>query len=249
MTREEAERIIREYVPPKPAAHYYNDPYDDGKYCGSGWVYEYPPIDSRLIDALIECDKNCKPYVTDDELCVNEEDAKFNAEMEKRFTDLMNRGNKANSAIEEYRKKNQHLYSMSTKVNDEYITVIPMQSMTEVEFKEKASSACETLQLNNYHVYQHLNDSDKDGNEIFKSFPLRSSNIDDADKHAFGNVIKFCDKFEKYAKNVDKDLLSKTLNETRHAIAVLKVLADIDYINRIKEYSHQQYNCNGHEEG
>lgn len=240
MTREEAERIIREYVPQKPTAYYYNDPYDDGKYCGSGWVYEYPPVSGALIDAILERDKNCKPYIADDELGVSEDDEKFNAEMEKRFTDLMNRAKEStNSAVKEYCKKNQRFYSMSTKVNGEYITIIPMQLMTEVEFKEKASSACETLQLNNYHIYQHINENDKDGYEIFKSFPLRSNNISDADKHAFDNVIKFCDKFEKYAKNVDKDLLNKTLNETRHAIATLKVLADVDYINRIKEYSQQ----------
>lgn len=242
MTREEAIKIINDYNvnPPQPIKYYYNDPYDDGKYCGSGWVYEYPPVSSRLIDAILERDKNCKPYITDNELGVSEEDAKFNAEMEKRFTDLMNRAKEStDSAVEKYRKKNQRLYSMSTKVNGEYLTIIPMQLMTEIEFKEKASAASETLQLNNYHIYLHLNEDDKEGCEIFKSFPLRSSNISDADKHAFDNVIKFCDKFEKYAKNVDKDLLNKTLNETRYAIATLKVLADVDYINRIKEYSQQ----------
>jgi hypothetical protein len=237
MTREEAEQIIRECIPQKPIVYYYNDPYDDGKYCGSGWRYEYPPVDPKLIDALIERDKNCKPYIADDEIGVSEDDEKFNAEMEKRFTDLMNRGNKTNSAIEEYRKKNQHLYSMSTKVNGEYLTVIPMQSMTEIEFKEKASSACETLQLNNYRIYQHVSENDKDGHEIFKSFPFRSSCISDADKNACDNVIRFCNKFEKYAKNVDKDLLNKTLNEARHAVTALKLLAEADYLNRIKEYS------------
>ena len=65
-----------------------------------------------LIDALLERDKDCKPYVTDDEL---QQDEKFNAEMEKRFTDLMNRAK--DTAVDEYRKKNSRLYSMVTENN------------------------------------------------------------------------------------------------------------------------------------
>lgn len=242
MNKKEAEKIIREYNmhPPKPTAYYYHDPYDDGKCCCSGWVYEYPPMDPNVIDAILERDKNCKLYIADDEFGVSEDDEKFNAEMEKRFTDLMSRAKEsANSAVKEYCKKNQRLYSMSTKVNGEYITIIPIQLMTETEFKEKASAASETLQLSNYHIYLHLNENDKEGCEIFKSFPFHSSYISDADQNAFDNVIRFCDRFENYAKNVDTDLLNKTLNETRHAIATLKVLADVDYINRIKKYSQQ----------
>jgi hypothetical protein len=91
MTREEAEKIICEYNPPKPIKYYYNDPYADGKFNSSGWVYEYPPVSGALIDAILERDKNCKPYIADDELGVSEDDEKFNAEMEKRFTDLMRR--------------------------------------------------------------------------------------------------------------------------------------------------------------
>lgn len=58
----EALRIIGEYQQnlPKPFKYYYNDPYDDGKFCGSGWRYEYPPMDPKLIDAILERDKNCK---------------------------------------------------------------------------------------------------------------------------------------------------------------------------------------------
>ena len=240
MTREEAERIIREYIPQKPTAYYYHDPYDDGKYCGSGWRYEYPPIDSKLVDALIERDKNCKPYVSDDEIGISEEDAKFNAEMEKRFTDLMNRGNKANSAIEEYRKKNSHYYSMVTEYLGDQITVIPMTYMSECEFKEKARGVCDRLGLRNCHVYCYNNKDDVKGKEVYGYSPWCSNSIDSTSADACDNVIRFCDKFERYAKNVDKDLLNKTLSETRHAIATLKLLANVDYINRIKEYS-QQY--------
>ena len=46
---------------------------------------------------------------------------------------------------------------------------------------------------------------------------------------------------EAYYNDSDTDFLNKTLNEARHAIATLKALADVDYINRIKEYSQQ---CN-----
>ena len=232
MTRDEAEKIIREYVPPKPFAYYYNCPYDDGKFCSSGWVYEYPPVSTKLIDAILERDKNCRPYVTDDEL---QQDEKFNAEMEKRFTDLMNRAKES-----EYCEKNQHLYSMCTKVNGEYLIIIPMQLMTEVDFKEKASSACETLRLDNYYIYQHISESDKSGHEIFKSFPFRSSCISDADRNAFDNVVRFCDRFKEYANGIDSDTVDKTVNNVKQSIAKLKAIADIEYIKRIADYAKSQ---------
>lgn len=104
MNKKEALDYIKQYQnnPPKPFKYYYNDPYDDGKYCGSGWRYEYPPMDSKLIDAILERDKDCKEYIPD---CDCEIDEKFNQEMEKRFTDLMSRAK--DTALEEYRKKNQ----------------------------------------------------------------------------------------------------------------------------------------------
>ena len=234
MTGEEAEKIIREYNmhPPKPFAYYYHDPYEDGKFIGSGWRYEYPPMDPKIIDAILERDKNCKPYIPDEEV-----DEKFNAEMEKRFTDLMNRGNKTNSAIEEYRKKNSHYYSMVTEYLGDQITVIPMTYMSEREFKEKARCVCDRLGLRNCHVYCYNNKDDVKGKEVYGYSPWCSDSMDSTSANACDNVIKFCDKFERYAKNVDKDLLNKTLNEARHAVATLKSLAEADYINRIKEYS------------
>lgn len=106
MNKQEAEEIIKRYNlnPPKPLKYYYKDPYDDGKICGSGWRYEYPPMDPKLIDAILERDKDCKEYIPD---CDYEPDEKFNQEMEKKFTDLMNRAK--DTAVEEYRKNNSHL--------------------------------------------------------------------------------------------------------------------------------------------
>ena len=203
MTREEAERIIREYVPQKPTAYYYNDPYDDGKYCGSGWRYEYPPINPKLVDALIERDKNCKPYITDDELGISEEDTKFNAEMEKRFTDLMNRGNKTNYTIEEYRKKNSHYYSMITEYHGEQITVIPMKMITKSEFEEECEKASSRLGLANYSIYVHKDENDN-GREIFTR--VQAWNIKGLTSHeetAINDLLSFCEYYSKCSDRED----------------------------------------------
>lgn len=103
MTKQEAEEIIKQYNlnPPQPFKYYYRDPYDDGKFCCSGWHYEYPPMDPKLIDAILERDKDCKEYIPD---CDCEVDEKFNQEMEKRFTDLMSRA-------KEHKSSNQELIS------------------------------------------------------------------------------------------------------------------------------------------
>lgn len=68
MTKDESEQIIKDFVKPKPIKYWYDDPYKDGKFDSSGWVYKYPPVSGLLIDAVLERDKDCKPYVTDDEL-------------------------------------------------------------------------------------------------------------------------------------------------------------------------------------
>ena len=204
MTREEAEKIIREYN-------------------------MHPPMDQKLIDAILERDKDCKEYIPD------ETDEKFNQEMEKKFTDLMSRAK--NTAVEEYRKNNSHLYSMSTKINGKYIKIIPMQLMTEVEFKEKASAACETLQLNNYQIYRHINESDKDGHEIFKSFPLSSGCITDAAKTAFSDALRYCDYFKKHAKESSNCEAVKILcdNIKEYTECLCKMIED-DYMQRINNY-------------
>lgn len=231
MTREEAEKIIHEYNmhPPKSFAYYYHDPYDDGKSCCSGWRYEYPPMDAKLVDAIFERDKDCKEYIPD------ETDEKFNQEMEKKFTDLMSRAK--DTAINEYRKNNSRLYSMSTKVNGKYVTIIPMQLITEVEFKEKASSACETLQLNNYQIYRHINESDKDGREIFKSFPLGESCITDAAKTAFSDALRYCDYIKKHAKESSNyEIIEGLCDGIKTHIESLYKIIELDYMQRINNY-------------
>ena len=138
MNKKEALEIIENYNlnPPKHIKYYYNDPYDDGKFCGSGWRYEYPPVDPKLIDATLERDKDCKEYIPDSESYTDE---KFNQEMEKRFTDLMSRAK--DTAVDEYRKNNSHLYSMVTEYNYDKITVIPESLSTLSEFKEICEKA------------------------------------------------------------------------------------------------------------
>ena len=236
MNKKEALDYIKLYQdnPPQPTIEYYQDSYRDGYQDASGYFVKYPPMDPKLIDAILERDKDCKEYIPD---CDCDVDEKFNQEMEKRFTDLMSRAK--DTVIEEYRKKNSRFYSMSTKVNDEYITVIPMQYMTEVEFKEKASAASETLQLSNYHIYLHLNEDDKKGCEIFKSFPLHSSYISDADRNTFDNVIRLCNKFEKYAKDYksqNKELINNLCDDIKENIENLYRIINADYLQRINNY-------------
>lgn len=128
---------------------------------------------------------------------------------------------------------------MSTKVNGEYLTIIPMQLMTEADFKEKASAASETLQLSNYHIYLHLNENDKEGCEIFKSFPFHSSYISDSDKNAFDNVIRSCDKFERYAKDYkssNQKLINNLCDDIKERIESLYRIINADYLQRINNY-------------
>lgn len=103
MNQKEALDYIKQcqdYYPPKPSVSWYHDPYADGYQNASGWHKEYPPVDTKLIDAILERDKDCKEYIPDSE---SEADNKFNHEMEKKFTDLMGRAK--DTAVDEYRKK------------------------------------------------------------------------------------------------------------------------------------------------
>lgn len=240
MTRDEAEKIIREYVPQKPFAHYYNDPYDDGKYCGSGWVYEYPPIDPRLIDAILERDKNCKPY--DPEKDSTEiKDEKFCNELAERFTSLMKRASESgNTAVDEYRKKNSHLYSMITEYKGEKITVIPMKSITKCEFEKGCENTSSRLGLANYSIYIHQDDSDV-GHEIFKHCPLwNRKGLTSNEENAIYTLLSFCEYFSKYSDIDDsnyKEYVSGVCDEVKTALGKLSLLVTADYLQRIKNYA------------
>lgn len=236
MNKKEALDYIKLYQdnPPQPTIQYYQDPYRDGYQDASDYFVKYPPMDPKLIDAILERDKDCKEYIPD---CDCDVDEKFNQEMEKRFTDLMSRAK--DTVVEEYCKKNSHLYSMSTKINNEYITIIPMQYMTKIEFKEKASAASETLKLSNYYINLHLNEDDKKGCEIFKSFPFHSSYMSEADKSAFDNIIRSCDKFEKYAKDYkssNQELISSLCDDIKENVENLYNIIEADYLQRINNY-------------
>lgn len=240
MNELEALRIISEYQqnPPKPSIEYYKDPYDDGKYCGSGWRYRYPPVDPRFIDAILERDKNCKPYISDDELGVSEDDEKFNIEMEKRFTDLMKRA--GNNAVDEYRKNNSHLYSMTTEYNGEKITVIPMKMTTKCEFEEECEKASSRLGLANYSICIHK-DNDDSGHEIFTRLPAwNRKGLTYNEENAIYTLLSFCEYFSKYSDRDDsefKEYISCVCDEVETALGKLKLLATADYLQRIKNYA------------
>lgn len=114
MNEKEALDIIQQYNlhPPKPLRYWYDDPYKDGYQNSSGWCYEYPPVDPKLIDAILERDKNCKPYDSEKD-STEIKDEKFCDKLAERFIALMKHA--GNDAVEEYRKKNSHLFSMVTE--------------------------------------------------------------------------------------------------------------------------------------
>ena len=152
MNKKEALDYIKLYQdnPPQPTIEYYQDPYRDGYQDASGYFVKYPPMDPKLIDAILERDKDCKEYIPD---CDCDVDEKFNQEMEKKFTDLMSRAK--DTVIEEYRKKNSHLYSMVTENHYNKITVIPMSLSTLCDFKEKCNRVSFEIGLKNFYVYEH----------------------------------------------------------------------------------------------
>lgn len=244
MTREEAERIIREYVPQKPTAYYYNDPYDDGKFCGSGWVYEYPPVSSRLIDAILERDKNCRPYDLEKD-STEIKDEKFCDELAERFTSLMKRADESgHTAVDEYRKKNSHLFSMVTEYRGEKITVIPMKNITKCEFEKECEKASSRLGLANYSICVHKDENDS-GREIFTHFPLcNRKGLTFHEETAISDLLSFCEYFSKYSGEEDdsefREYVSGVCDEVKTALGKLKLLATADYLQRIKNYAKSQ---------
>lgn len=240
MTREEAEKIIREYGPQKPTAYYYNDPYDDDKYCGSGWCYEYPPVNSKLIDAILERDKNCKPYDSEKD-STEIKDEKFCDELAKQFTALMKRARESEySAINEYRKKNSHLFSMVTEYKGEKITVIPMKMAVKCEFEEECETASSRLGLANYSICAHKDENDG-GSEIFTHFPLcNKKGLTSHEETAISDLLSFCEYFSKYSDTDDskyKENVSGICDEVKTALNKLKLLVTADYLQRIKNYA------------
>ena len=232
MNKDEAERIIREYVPQNPIKRWYDDPYKDGYANSSGWVYEYPPVSGQLIDALLERDKDCKPYVTDDEL---QQDEKFNAEMEKRFTDLMNRSK--DTAVDEYSKKNSHLYSMVTENNGNKITVIPMSLYTLSGFKEKCEKASDEVGLKNFYVYEHKDSNDINGKMVYGSSPYGGYFINHSAETAFSDALRYCDYFKRHAKESQShEVVEKLCDSISELIKNLCDTIESDYMQRVNDY-------------
>ena len=150
MNKSEALEIIKSHNanPPKPAIKYYQDPYRDGYQNASGYYTEYPSVSTRLIDAILERDKDCKEYTTDSECEIDEN---FNQEMEKRFTNLMSRAK--DTAVEEYRKNNSYLYSMVTEYKYDKITIIPASLSTLCEFQERCEKVADEIGLKNFYIH------------------------------------------------------------------------------------------------
>jgi hypothetical protein len=239
MNAEESRKIIEDYSKnlPKPTAYYYHDPYDDGKYCGSGWRYEYPPVSGALIDAILERDKNCKQY--DPEKDSTEiKDEKFCDELAERFTSLMKRANKSeNTAVDEYRKKNSHLYSMVTGYNHNKITIIPMSLSTLCDFKEKCEKAAGEIGLKNFYIYEHKDDKDINGKMVYGSAPYGGFFIDSSSEHAFSDALRYCDCFKRYAKESSNyELISSLCDNITECVESLCKAVELDYMQRINNY-------------
>lgn len=235
MNKKEALEIIANYNPPKPTKYYYKDPYDDGKFCGSGWRYDYPPVDPKLIDAILERDKDCKEYIPDSESYADE---KFNQEVEKRFTDLMSRAK--DTAVEEYRKNNSHLYSMVTEYNYDKITVIPKSLSTLCEFKERCEKAASEIGLKNFYIHKHEDDQDVDGKMVYGSSQYGGLFINDAAKNALNNMIIYCNYFKKHAKDhesLNRELISNLCDDIHGRIESLYKIINVDYLQRTNNYT------------
>lgn len=248
MNREEALEIIEQYKlhPPKPTLSWYQDPYADGYQDASGWYKEYPPVSPMFIDAILERDKDCNTYITDDEIGVNEDDEKFNAEMEKCFTDLMNRGRENNTVVEEYRKKNSRLYSMVTENNYNKITVIPMSLSTLCDFKEKCGKAAGEIGLKNFYVYEHKDSQDINGKMVYGSAPYGGNFIDDSVKNTFSNMLRYCDRFKRYVKESSNyEIVESLCDNITECVEGLYKVVELDYMQRINNYiAKEQLNNN-----
>lgn len=239
MTKDEAEQIIKNSVKPKPTKYWYDDPYKDGYANSSGCVYEYPPVSGLLIDALLERDKDCKPYVTDDEL---QQDEKFNAEMEKRFTDLMNKAK--DTAVDEYRKKNSHLYSMVTKNNGKKITIIPMSLSTLSDFEEKCDKVYNDIGLKNFCVYEHKDSNDINGKIVCSSSSFGGYFINHSAETAFSDALRYCDYFKRHANESEShEVIEKLCDSISELIKSLCNTVESDYMQRVNNYI-KKYNAN-----
>ena len=232
MNKDEAERIIREYVPQNPIKRWYDDPYKDGYANSSGWVYEYPPVSGQLIDALLERDKDCKPYVTDDEL---PQDEKFNDEIEKRFTGLMSRVK--DTVVDEYRKKNSHLYSMVTKNNGNKITIIPMSLSTLSDFEEKCDKVSNDIGLKNFCIYEHKDSNDINGKIVCSSSSYGGYFINHSAETAFSDALRYCDYFKRHAKESQShEVIEKICDSISELIKNLCDTIESDYAQKIDRY-------------
>ena len=232
MTKDEADKIIRDFVKPKPIKYWYDDPYKDGKFDSSGWVYEYPPVSGKLIDALLERDKDCKPYITDDEL---PQDEKFNAEMEKRFTDLISRQN--DTAVDEYRKKNSRLYSMVTENKGKKITVIPMSFSILSEFEEKCDKVYNDIGLKNFCIYEHKDSNDINGKIVCSSSSYGGYFINHSVETAFSDALRYCDYFKRHAKESQShEVVEKLCDSISELIKNLCDTIELDYAQRVNNY-------------
>lgn len=240
MTREEALNYIKQcqdYYPLKPTLYWYQDPWADGYYNASGWYKEYPPFDAKLIDAILERDKDCEPY--DLEKDSNEiKDEKLCDELAERFTSLMKRANESgNTAIDEYRKNNSHLYSMVTENHYDKITVIPTQLSTLCDFKEKCGKAACEIGLKNFYIYEHKDSQDTNGKMVYGCAPYSGLSITDAAKTAFSDALRYCDYFKKCAKESSNGEAIKILcDNIKEYTECLCKMIEVDYTQRINNY-------------
>ena len=218
--------------------HWYQDPYDDGKICGSHWVNEYPPVDQRMIDEVLEHDKNCKVYIPDAELPADEE---FNDRMAEKFTALMNKS-KSSEVVDEFIKKNSRYYTMETEINGERYVVIPMKCSLYEDFKKEAAKASAKLNCN-YDIIEYEDENVNDGHKVYSFYPHSDSHLLRSTQNGdpINEITKFCSMFRDYVKVIDKDTVEKCISDAVNAVTQLKELADSEYVARIKEYAEK---CN-----
>lgn len=242
MNEKEALEIIESYNPPKPTKSWYQDPYRDGYQDASGWVYEYPPVSGALIDAVLERDKNCRQY--DPEKDSTEiKDEKICDELAERFTSLMKRADESgHTAVDEYRKKNSHLYSMVTENHHNKITIIPMSLSTLCDFKEKCDKAACEIGLKNFYVYEHKDSQDINGRMVYGSAPYGGFFIDGLAENTLENMIRYCGYFKKHAKDYKSsnyEIVESLCDNITESVESLYKVVELDYIQRIGNYANK----------
>jgi hypothetical protein len=126
---------------------------------------------------------------------------------------------------------------MVTENHYNKITVIPMSLSTLCDFKEKCEKAAGEIGLKNFYVYEHKDDNDIEGKMVYGSAPYCGNFIDDSAKHAFSDMLRYCDYFKRRAKESSNyEIIEGLCDGIKDHIEGLYKVIELDYTQRINNY-------------